>query len=146
MSKPIKNSHTQCPIKFALDVFGDRWTLLIIRDLVFKRKSHFHEFIKSPEKISTNILANRLAMLEAEGIVVKSVNPENASGYIYQLTIKGTDLIPVLLEMTAWSAKYDVQPEVPDNIIGGAPRHLLRRLRSDRIKLIREILDGCNTN
>lgn len=130
----------QCPISFALDTFGDRWSLLIIRDIVFKGKRHYREFASSPEKISTNILANRLAKLEAQGILTKAVDTDNASAYVYALTPKGEDLVPLLLEMTAWSSKYDAQPKMPDNIIEGAPRHLLRRLRTDRKGLIREIV------
>ena len=132
----------QCPISFALDLFGDRWTLLIIRDLVFKGKTRYREFADSPEGISTNILANRLARLEAALVIEKSVNPQNASSYIYRLTDRGKDLIPLLLEMTVWSAKHNSQESAPDSIIDGAPRHLLRRLRNDRAAVIREIVDA----
>ena len=130
----------QCPISFSLDTFGDRWSLLIIRDMVFKGKRHYREFADSPEKISTNILANRLAKLEASEILTKSVDPDNASSYIYRLTDKGKDLVPLLLEMTAWGTKYDPQPGVSNNIIGGAPKHLLRRMRTGRADLVREIV------
>lgn len=131
-----------CPITFALDTFGDRWSLLIIRDLVFKGKRHFKEFAASPEGIATNVLASRLTKLEAEGILTKSVDPQNASSFVYRLTRKGEDLIPLLLDMAAWSSTYDPQPEAPDSIIDGAPSHLLDRLQTDRAALIQEIIDS----
>jgi len=125
-----------------LDALGDRWSLLIVRDLVFKGKSHYREFASSPEKISTNILANRLSRLVQDGILTKSRDPDNASSYVYRLTEKGRGLVPVLLEMTAWSATYDPQPGASDSLIDGAPPRLLERLQSDREALIQDILDG----
>ncbi len=132
----------KCPITFALEIFGDKWSLLIIRDIVFKRKRHYGEFLRSPEKIATNILANRLEKLERHGIVKKSRDPDNATKGIYELTEKGRDLLPVMLELIAWSAKYNPQPGVRDNIIDGAPAKLLARARDDREALLTEILDG----
>ena len=142
MSKKSIKPEDQCPISFALEQLGDRWSLLIIRDLVFKGKTRYSEFADSPEKISTNILANRLARLEEAQIIEKSANPTNGSSYIYRLTDKGKDLIPLLLEMTAWSAQHNPQSNSPDSIIAGAPRHLLRRLRKDRAGLILEIAEA----
>src|ERR1700743_2097182 len=98
---------SDCPINYALELFGDRWTFLIIRDLMFKGKSHYNEFLQSEEKIATNILANRLQLLEHNGIVTKSTDPGHGSKWIYRLTAKGIDLIPLLIEMIIWSAKYD---------------------------------------
>ena len=140
-----KSAGGRCPIHTALDTVGDRWSLLVIRDLVFKGKSHYREFLESPEKISTNILANRLEKLDNAGVITKSIDPENASRFIYALTEKGRDLIPVLLELTAWSAKHEPQPGGTTDIIRGAPKHLLRRLRSDRDALIAEILENLDT-
>jgi DNA-binding HxlR family transcriptional regulator len=140
MKKVRSKSASQCPISFALDLFGDRWSLLIIRDVVFKKKCHFREFLTSPEKISTNILAARLAKLEANNLLIKTVDPENASGFIYRLTSKGRDLVPLLLEMTSWSAKHDPTSVLSDSVIDGAPRQLLRRLKKDRQSLLSDIL------
>ncbi len=106
---------SNCPINFVLETFGDKWTLLIVRDLMFKGKQTYGEFLQSGEKISTNILANRLKRLEEHGIVAKSVAPENESSFIYALTSKGTDLLPVMLEITAWSAKHDTMTNTPDS-------------------------------
>lgn len=139
----VRNTTTQtkCPITFALDIFGDKWSLLIVRDMLFKRKRYYGEFLNSAEKISTNILANRLAKLEAEKIISKQRDPQNAAKYIYQLTDKGKELVPLMLEMIEWSTKYDPQPDAPDCIITGAPDDLLRKSREDRPALITEILE-----
>lgn len=100
-----------CPISTALDIFGDKWSLLIIRDMMFKEKSTYGDFLNSEEKIATNILADRLALLEAGGIISRHDHPEHKLKIIYKLTPKGIDLIPVLVEIITWSAKYhDVHP------------------------------------
>lgn len=129
-----------CPIAFALDIFGDKWSLIILRDIIFKEKNYYGEFLNSDEKISTNILANRLSKLESEGIILKRQDPGNLSKFIYKLTQKGKDLLPILLEMIEWSVKYNHQPDVPDNIINGAPPNLLTKLHDNREALINEIL------
>ena len=132
----------KCPITFALDIFGDKWSLIILRDILFKGKKYYGEFLGSAEKISTNILASRLLKLESEGLISKIQDPNNLSKYIYQLTGKGKDLLPLMLDMIEWSAKYNPQPEIPSNIINGAPSNLLSRLREDREALINEILNS----
>ena len=129
----------KCPIHFALDVMGDKWSLLIVRDLVFKSKHTYGAFAKSPEGISTNILADRLAKLEAHGIVTKSRDPENQTKFVYRLTDKGCDLIPVLLAMTEWSARHDTYPNGTRNIIHGAPVDLIERAKRDRDTLVAEL-------
>lgn len=137
----IESHHgNKCPIAFALDIFGDRWSLIILRDLLFKKKQYYGEFLNSAEKISTNILASRLLKLESEGLISKAQDADNLSKYIYRLTDKGKDLLPVMLDMVEWSVKYDPQPDVPDNIINGAPANLLTRWHEDREVLINEIL------
>lgn len=98
---------SDCPIHFASEIFGDRWTLLIIRDLMFKSKKHYGEFLNSEEKIATNILADRLVLLEQSGIVNKKQDDNHKSKLVYSLTQKGLDLLPVLTEIILWSAKYD---------------------------------------
>lgn len=124
---------SDCPISFALDTFGDKWSLLIIRDLMFKGKKYYGEFSQSEERISTNILAERLERLETESFISKVRDSENLSRYEYRLTQKGKDLLPVLLDIIEWSAKYDANT--------AAPRSFLRRLKNDREKLAGEILD-----
>lgn len=104
MKKP-KRSH--CPIAFALDVFGDKWSLLVLRDLLFKGKKRYTEFLAAEEGIATNVLSERLARLEAEGLITKSRDKANLRQYIYAPTPKGLDLLPALLEIICWSAKHD---------------------------------------
>lgn len=117
-----------------------------MRDILFKHKKYYGEFLNSAEKISTNILASRLLKLETEELLSKTQDPGNLSKYIYRLTDKGKDLLPLLLEMTRWSTKYNFQPGVPDNIINGAPEKLLKKLEKDREALIKEILDKLETD
>ena len=135
-----KNQNTnKCPITFALEMFGDKWSLIILRDIIFKGKKYYGEFLNSPERISTNILASRLLKLESEGLITKAQDPSNLSKNIYQLTVKGKDLLPVMLDMIEWSVKYNPQPGIPSSIISGAPENLLARLHEDREALINEI-------
>lgn len=98
---------SDCPIHFAAEIFGDRWTLLIIRDLMFKGKKYYGDFLNSEEKISTNILADRLVVLEQKGIINKKQDDAHKSKLVYSLTQKGLDLLPMLTEIVLWSAKYD---------------------------------------
>lgn len=114
MPTPAKH-RSACPLNAALEVFGDRWTLLIVRDLMFHGKSGYTEFLSSDEGISTNILAERLKLLEAEGIVEGRRDPANRRKIVYRLTPKGIDLAPVLTELIVWGARYadtDAPPEV----------------------------------
>jgi DNA-binding HxlR family transcriptional regulator len=89
-----------------LDIFGDKWSLLIIRDLIFFNKNTYGAFLKSEEKIATNILASRLQGLEENGIVKKLDHPDSKAKVLYTLTQKGIDLLPVLLEIHFWADKY----------------------------------------
>ena len=95
-----------CAVSSALDIIGDKWSLLIIRDILFDDKHTYGEFLSSEEKIATNILADRLLLLESVGLISKIVTPENKTKVYYQLTPKGLDLLPVLLEILLWSDKY----------------------------------------
>ncbi len=104
----MEKSRSDCPISCSLDVFGDKWSLLIIRDVMLRGKVSYSEFLESEEKISTNILANRLNILEAENILRKDVSPVNKSKFIYSLTQKGADLLPIVIEIMDWGAKYNV--------------------------------------
>ncbi|RPD44302.1 transcriptional regulator [Hymenobacter sediminis] len=103
--KELKQRST-CPISTSLDVLGDKWTLLIVRDLVFAGKSTYGQFLQSEEKMATNILADRLAVLEAQGIITKAVAADKKSKFTYRLTDKGVDIVPLLVELTLWGAKH----------------------------------------
>jgi DNA-binding HxlR family transcriptional regulator len=89
-----------------LEVFGDRWTLLIVRDLMFAGKRHFRELLRSDEGIAANVLANRLAMLVEQGTVTRSDDPTHKQKAVYSLTEKGIDLLPILAQIGIWSLKY----------------------------------------
>jgi DNA-binding HxlR family transcriptional regulator len=90
-----------------MEVLGDKWSLLIIRDLMFAGKQHFREFLLSEEKIASNILTDRLALLEREQLITKRPDPDYKQKYIYRLTEKGIDLLPSLVALSAWSIKYN---------------------------------------
>lgn len=102
----ITKKRSDCPISCSLDIWGDKWSLLIVRDLIFAKQCTYGDFLKSKEKIATNILASRLQMLEENGIISKSVHPESKAKVLYKLTQKGIDLLPVMIEIELWAAKY----------------------------------------
>ncbi len=102
----MKKQKSYCPQYLALEVIGDKWTLLIIRDMIISGKRYFGEFLKSKEKIASNILTNRLQSLEKEGIIYKTKDTEHKQKIIYLLTQKGIDLFPILMENAKWSLKY----------------------------------------
>jgi DNA-binding HxlR family transcriptional regulator len=107
----LSKERSKCPISGSLDIWGDKWTLLIIRDLMFSNKCTYGDFLKSPEGIATNILASRLQILEENGIIKKLDHPESKAKFLYQLTQKGMDLLPILVEIYLWADKYFVLPE-----------------------------------
>lgn len=125
---------SDCPINFALEIFGDKWTLLVIRDLMFRDKAHYGDFLRSDEKIATNILADRLETLECAGIIKKSQDPQNKTKYVYSLTNKGLDLTPVLIEIVLWSAKYDPKT--------AAHKEFVAEARKDRDEMVKRIKVG----
>ena len=108
---------SDCPISYALDFFGDKWSLLVIRDIVFDQKRFFKDFKNSKEKIATNILSDRLKKLEANGVIQSEVYPQNKSQKIYTLTEKGKALIPVLLEMMVWSFEHNNELNVAPTFV-----------------------------
>jgi len=124
---------SDCPIAFSLDYLGDKWVLLILRDLIFTNKSSYGDFLSSDEKIATNILADRLKMLEAQGFISSTVSTEKKNKFIYSLTEKGIELLPVIVELMIWGSKYNAH-EAKD---------IVRKLEKDKegtIKQLREEL------
>jgi len=97
---------SDCPISNSLDIWGDKWSLLIIRDLMFAKQCTYGDFLKSDEKIATNILASRLLTLETNGIITKHDHPESKAKVLYKLTPKGVDLLPLMMEINLWADKY----------------------------------------
>lgn len=100
------NQRSACPVSTSLDVLGDKWTLLILRDMLFVGKASYGEFLQSEEKVATNILADRLSLLESQHIVTKTMAAGKKSKFTYRLTAKGLDLAPLLFEFVRWGAKY----------------------------------------
>lgn len=133
MTGPGKKHDTGCPVAYGLDTFGDRWSLLLIRDLLLRGKETYGEFLDGDEKIATNILADRLKNLEAEGIVRKCRDPESGRRFLYSLTEKGLELAPTILEMIRWSGKHDPKTNVGSGLLkraGGSRKKLLAELRA----------------
>lgn len=125
----MKNIRSNCPISCSLEIFGDKWSFLIIRDIMLRGKVSYSEFLSSEEKIATNILADRLNKLEAEDIISKKVSPYNKSKNIYSLTEKGADLLPIIIEIMDWGAKYN--PNCPRRELG-------KRIKKNKTKVIKE--------
>ncbi len=123
---------SNCPISYALDFFGDKWTFLIIRDMVFDQKKFYKDFLSSGEGMATNILSDRLKRLENIGVIESRVYEEKKTMKEYTLTKKGRDLIPVLLETIAWSAKHQDGLAVPKNF--------LKAMKNDRRELIARVV------
>ncbi|MFZ1675967.1 MAG: helix-turn-helix domain-containing protein [Saprospiraceae bacterium] len=97
---------SDCPISSLLDIIGDKWTLLIIRDISIFGKHTFNEFLQSDEKIASNILSDRLAKLVLSKIILKKKHPKSKAKIFYDLSDKGRDLIPILFEIAIWSDKH----------------------------------------
>src|SRR6059058_4560556 len=107
--KPKKRS--DCPVSNSLDIWGDKWSLLIIRDLMFAKECTYGDFLKSPEGIATNILASRLQTLEENGLIEKLDHPDSRSKVLYRLSQKGIDLLPIMIEINLWADKYFTIPQ-----------------------------------
>jgi DNA-binding HxlR family transcriptional regulator len=136
----MKHTHTRrsdCPINVALETFGDPWSLLIIRDMIYFGKNTYGAFLGSEEGIATNILASRLAHLEHQGILMKKPHETEKRKEIYVLTEKGLDLIPVLVEMANWSAKHDPHTSAPADWIA-----LMNVEKEKMIQLIRQTVQS----
>lgn len=108
---PTSKKRSDCPVSCSLDIWGDKWSLLIIRDLMYAKQCTYGDFLKSDEKIATNILASRLLMLEENKIINKLDHPESKAKVLYKLTKKGIDLLPILIEINLWAEKYSDIPE-----------------------------------
>lgn len=122
-----------CPIGIALDLIGDPWTLLIVRDLMFKGRKSFNDFLEAGEGIASNILTDRLVRLETNGIVSKERDATDARRFIYRLTEKGIDLAPVLVELVVWSATYS-ETEAPPDVVCA--------MRTDRDGALAQVRDA----
>ena len=119
---------SHCPVNYGLEHFGDKWSLLVIRDLMFKGKRHYNEFFESEEKVSTSVLGDRLKSLEKSGILSKEIDGIKKSRIKYSLTEKGISLLPVMVDMIVWSANYDNSSAVDQGF--------LRKARKNRSELL----------
>lgn len=121
---------SDCPISVALELFGDAWSLLIVRDLMFKGRKTYKEFLDGGEGIASNVLAARLKRLEASGIITSRPDPEDARRRLFILTELGISLAPVLVEVVIWSATH---------FQTAAPRAVTKRMVEDRAKVQEEV-------
>lgn len=133
MKKEGNGLRSHCPVNYGLEAFGDRWALLILRDIVFRGKRTYREFLQSEEGFSTNILASRLHHLVEVGILQHEEDETDGRKGIYSLTEKGLDLIPLLFEMVSWSAKYDSRSEAK------RIARLVELIRKDNRKISRKV-------
>jgi DNA-binding HxlR family transcriptional regulator len=126
--KESKKKRSDCPISNSLDIWGDKWSLLIIRDLMLAKSCTYGDLLKSKEGIATNILASRLLSLEENGLIEKLAHPESKAKVLYKLTRKGIDLVPVLIEINLWAEKYfEISKE---------RKEMLKRVKKDKQQFI----------
>lgn len=127
-----KRYPTVCPIVFSLDIFGDKWSLLILRDLIILNKRHFGDFLRSKERIASNILTDRLERFIQAGLVTKTDDPKNKSAAIYSPTSKALELIPVMFSIMHWGLKYnpDTDMSIP----------VMQELKADEKRLKERLL------
>lgn len=124
-------ARSDCPIARALDVLGDRWTLVVLRDLIFLHKRQFKALLDSPEGIATNILSSRLRQLESAGLITRQADPLAPRRALYRPTAKALDLLPLLFEMMRWSMRHNPGTRVPPQI--------LRRVNGDSAGFMAEL-------
>ncbi|ALO41951.1 Putative transcriptional regulator [Pseudoalteromonas phenolica] len=120
---------SDCPISKVLDLVGDKWSLLILRDMLFFGKETYSDLQNSDEKMATNILSTRLEKLEQEGLISKRASEQDKRKKLYKLTEKGIDMLPILLDMIVWSAKYAPDTEIPEGLV--------KKLKQDRESVIK---------
>lgn len=130
VKKPGKSQRSTCPIANSLDFLGDRWTLVVIRDLMFRDRHEYGELLSAGEGISTSVLADRLERLQCAGLVTKTPHPRDLKKYRYHLTDQGIDLMPVLVDLTLWGLEH-----VPG---ATAPPDLVRAMKRDRAGFIKK--------
>jgi DNA-binding HxlR family transcriptional regulator len=127
--KPGPKRRSGCPLNASVETLGDRWSLLIIRDMMLRGFRTYKEFLESFEGIATNILADRLRKLQAYGIITTERDPSDGRRLFYLLTEKGIDLAPVLTEMVLWAARH----EETEN------QALVRQMKKDKEQLLAEV-------
>lgn len=128
-SNPALRRRSGCPLSISLEMLGDRWSLLIVRDLMVRGCKTFSDFLQSGEGIATNVLSDRLKKLQAAGIIVAETQAGDGRKVNYRLTEKGIDLAPVMLELLIWAARHENT---------AAPKPLIAMIEKDRASVIAE--------
>lgn len=129
MESKRKARRSECPLNASVEMLGDRWSLLIIRDIMLRGASSYKEFLEGYEGVATNILADRLQKLVAYGIITKENDPTDGRRVTYRLTEKGIDLAPVLTEMVLWAAAHEETGN----------QALVRQMKEDKEKFLAEV-------
>ena len=143
----MKNNRSTCPLVNILDILGDRWSLVVIRD-IFNGKKSFREFLSSPEKISTSVLTSRLQLMELAGIIQHVLSKKDKKVKHYYLTDKGIDLFPVLYEMVYWSKRnfdlafpdlsikwFNKYDNFPSDTVVEENKEIYREIRTELLEL-----------
>jgi DNA-binding HxlR family transcriptional regulator len=128
MAKKVQEPWGGCPVRYAAGIFGDKWSFVLLRDILLHGKRYYGEFLASEEGIATNVLANRLLKLEKGGMVTREVDHQKKSKICYTPTEKARALLPAFLGMMVWSTEYDKDTE--------APRSFAKAFREDPRKAI----------
>jgi DNA-binding HxlR family transcriptional regulator len=126
MSPQNVKRRSECPLNASVEMLGDRWSLLIIRDMMLRGFRSYKEFMECYEGIATNILADRLRKLVSHGIITAAPDPADGRKLVYSLTAKGIDLAPVLTEMVLWAAGHEETGN----------QALVRQMRADKEKFL----------
>lgn len=129
---------SDCPINFGVETFGDRWSLLILRDILFYGRKTYGEFLASDEHVATNILASRLVTLEQDGLIRRTPHMSDRRKDIFVPTQKTLDMIPMLLELVLWSAAHSTDVNVSEDV--------LRKIKADRNRVVTYVLDSLEGN
>ena len=134
MIKTPSKPRSSCPINFGLEIFGDKWSLLVLRDMLMIGKTTFKEFQASEERIASNILSDRLLRMENCGLITKHFSTQDGRQTNYRITQAGRKLLPVLVEMSYWGAKHDPKT--------GAPKSFVAAYESNRNGLLQALASG----
>src|SRR5690349_3650597 len=123
-----RNRQSDCPINYALEIIGNRWAFLVLRDIIYYGKHTYNEFLASAEHVTTRMLADRLDDLEREEMIQKTRSETDRRKEIYSLTGKGLDMLPLLVELNTWGLKYDTDTTIDQT--------LEKYLRNDRARVL----------
>lgn len=126
---------SDCPINFSLEIFGDAWSLIILRDIIYFGKKTYNEFLASDERIARNILADRLERLQNKGLLIKKPHAQDKRKETYELTENGLDIIPILLELADWGAMRHASQDLPQWWL-----RAVRERRTELLPIIRNVV------